>query len=141
MKEAVQVVILNPKGQVLAVSRKTDHNDFGLVGGKIDKGETPIEAIMRETFEETGLILYEGGLIPIFQMHRHGYMGYTYLTDHYKGEIQTDEDHVVRWDIFNEITHSSAPFGEWNRLVAESMVSMGLHFDYYYRKVGDKIFY
>ena len=100
-----------------------------------------MEAIIRETKEETGLTIYEKDLIPIFQMHRHGYMGYTYLTDHYKGEIQTDEDHVVRWDIFNEITHSSAPFGEWNRLVAESMVSMGLHFDYYYRKVGDKIFY
>lgn len=141
MKEAVQVVILNEHGQVLVVSRKDDHSAFGLVGGKVDEGETLMEAIIRETKEETGLTIFEKDLIQIFSMHRNGYMGYTYLTDHYKGEIQTDEDHVVRWDIFNEITHSSAPFGEWNRLVAESMVSMGLHFDYKYYQVGDKIYY
>ena len=52
MKEAVQVVILNDNGEVLAVSRKEDHNDFGLVGGKVDEGETPIQAILRETLEE-----------------------------------------------------------------------------------------
>lgn len=39
MKEAVQVVILNDEGEVLAVSRKHDHNDFGLVGGSIEYKE------------------------------------------------------------------------------------------------------
>lgn len=129
MKEAVQVVILNDEGEVLAVSRKHDHNDFGLVGGKVDEGETPIQAILRECLEETGIIIYEGGLIPIFQMHKNGYMGYTYLAKVWDGEINTDENHVVKWTSFNTIIDGT--FGYWNKLVAESLLSMGKNIKYY----------
>ena len=135
MKEAVQVVILNEDGEVLAVSRKHDHNDFGLVGGKVDKGESPFDAIIRETYEETGLVIYEGGLIPIFQMHRNGYMGYTYLAKVYSGKIHTDENHVVKWTSFNTIIDGS--FGEWNYLVAESLISMGKNIKYFRKKVAN----
>ena len=42
-------------GKVLGVSRKTDPNDFGLPGGKVDEGETLYDAMVREVKEETGL--------------------------------------------------------------------------------------
>lgn len=38
----------------LGVSRKDDHNDIGMPGGKSDPGETPEECAIRETLEETG---------------------------------------------------------------------------------------
>lgn len=138
MKEAVQLVLLNKNGDVLCVSRKDNHSAFGLVGGKVDDGETPEEAAVRETKEETGLDI--SNLRLIFSMHRDGYMGYTYLAD-WEGEVSTDEDHVVKWSGFNELTHSQAPFGHWNRLVGESLSSMGIFFNYWIRKVGDKTFY
>lgn len=53
-------VILNYKNELLAVSRKNDHSDFGLPGGKLDEGETFFEAALRELFEETGLKKTEG---------------------------------------------------------------------------------
>lgn len=134
MKEAVQVVILNKEGEVLAVSRKDDHNDFGLVGGKVDEGETPIQAIMRECLEETGIVIYENGLIPIFQMHKNGYMGYTYLAKVWDGKIQTDEPHVVKWTSFDTIIDGT--FGYWNKLVAESLLSMGKNIKYYKKNLA-----
>ena len=135
MKESVQVVILNEEGQVLAVSRKHDHNDFGLVGGSIENYDVnPIEAIIRETKEETGLTIYEKDLTLIFSMHRNGIMGYTYLNKVYDGYIETDEPHIVKWTSFNTIIDGS--FGEWNYLVAESLISMGINIDYNYKKLN-----
>jgi len=46
-------------GRVLGVSRRTDHIDWGLPGGKVDEDETPIEALVREVKEETGLTIDE----------------------------------------------------------------------------------
>ena len=55
MKYVVCAVILNDKGEVLSVSRKDNHNDAGLIGGKVDQHEILKEALYREVHEETGL--------------------------------------------------------------------------------------
>ena len=40
---------------VLGVTRKDDQDDFGLPGGKVEPGETPLQAAIRELEEEVGL--------------------------------------------------------------------------------------
>lgn len=126
MKITAQVVLINPQGFVLGVSRKDNHQDFGLCGGKmeeIDNGDPQMTAI-RETFEETGLKI--SNLRLIFAMHKDGYMGYTYLAD-YEGEINHNEPHVVKWVPFEVLIKGS--FGKYNKLVAESLKDMGVHFN------------
>lgn len=123
--EAVQVVVVNEEGLVCLVSRKEDHSDFGLIGGKIDSGETPEEAIVRETKEETGLNIKN--LRLVFAMHRKGRMGYTYIAD-YSGKIDYDkekEPHVVKWGKMEEATKGS--FAYWNKMVNDSLISMGVN--------------
>lgn len=123
MNKAVQIVLLNNDGEVLAVSRKDDHSDFGLVGGSVEPNESITDAAIREAKEETGLDVFN--LRMIFSMHRNDYMGYTYLAD-YSGEIQTEEDHVVKWTNFQTIIDGK--FGKWNKMVSESLTSMDIKF-------------
>lgn len=127
MKYSVQAVILNDKGEVLAVSRKTDHNDFGLAGGKVDPEDDSLEnALSREVYEETGLSINTKTMDLVFAIHKDGYMGYTYLIKDWSGEIQTDEPHVVKWTYFAEIITGS--FGRYNSLVGESLNDLGIKF-------------
>lgn len=125
-KVAVQVVLLNKEGKVLGVSRKDNHKDFGLVGGKMDPEDMgdPRNTAIREAKEETGLDI--SNLQLIFSMHRNGYMGYTYIAD-WSGEISTDEPHSVEWLPFNGVIDGST-FSFWNSLVAKSLESIGIEF-------------
>lgn len=116
-----QVVLINKEGLVLGVSRKTDHNDFGLPGGKMDPedNENPMATAIRETLEETGLRI--NNLQLVFAIHKGGNLGHTYLAE-YQGEINYNEPHVVKWVGFETLVAGS--FGRYNQLVAESLDSM-----------------
>lgn len=124
MEGTVQIVLLN-KGQVLGVSRKTNHNDFGLIGGSLESyDKTPEEGAIRETFEETGLIISNLKLI-FAKVSRDGRIGYTYLAD-YSGEINFDfekEPHIVKWTSFSELIKGS--FGYWNLQVYQCLLNLG----------------
>ena len=126
MKYVVCAVILNDKGEVLSVSRKDNHNDAGLIGGKVDQHETLKEALYREVHEETGLSINVETTELVFAIHKDGYMGYTYLIKDWSGEIQTYEPHVVKWTYFAEIMTGS--FGRYNCLVGESLNDLGIKF-------------
>lgn len=120
-----QVVLINEEGLVLGVSRKDNHNDFGLAGGKMDPEDDgdPINTAIRECKEETGLDITD--LELVFAIHKSGNMGYTYLAK-YSGEINHNEPHVVKWVPFQVLINGS--FGRYNEMVAESLTSMGIQF-------------
>lgn len=93
-KLVVCALIFNESGQVLSVSRKTDPNDFGLPGGKVDDGEDLITALYREIKEETGLDIetYK----EVFADHDGDYYAHTFLCT-VSGEISTQEKGVVQY--------------------------------------------
>lgn len=126
VSESACVVLINSEGLVLGVSRKDNHEDMGLIGGKRDEGDKDILATaIRECKEETGLDITN--LRLVFAIHKGGNMGYTYLAD-YSGEINHNEPHLVAWVPFQTLVRGS--FGRYNQLVAESLDDMDIEYVY-----------
>jgi len=48
--------------KVIMVARRDNPNQFGMPGGKVEQGESYIDAAIRETFEETGIKIAHGCL-------------------------------------------------------------------------------
>ena len=113
------VVLINDKNEILSVSRKFDHSDFGLIGGKVQNGESIETAAIRETKEETGLNISD--LRCIYKTIYNGAMCHTFVAN-YNGEIHTDEQHVVKWN--NIETINNGRFGEYNKVVTSRLIDM-----------------
>jgi 8-oxo-dGTP diphosphatase len=62
------VALIDPDGRVLLAQRPTGKSMAGLwefPGGKVEKGETPEGALMRELEEELGIKTWESCLAPL----------------------------------------------------------------------------
>lgn len=61
----VAAVVRNAYGEIL-VLRKSEDGQWSLPAGAIDPGESPREALTREVYEETGLVVTSTRLLDVF---------------------------------------------------------------------------
>jgi 8-oxo-dGTP diphosphatase len=116
--------LLVKDGKILAVSRKNNPNDFGLPGGKLDPGETAKDAIIREIWEETGIVVTH--CEPIFEDKDRVEGGeprpcLAFLIRAWTGEPSSKEAGIVRWVDPSVITDPSTSFYEYNSRLLSSM--------------------
>jgi len=136
----VSVFIMNDNGELLSVSRKDNPNDIGLPGGKVEPGETPLEAVRRELFEETGYNIIDPRNIQlIYHAESDGKLDVTYQVPYsgIKKIAESKEAGVVSWNQPEALVNGKT-FGEYNRSLFKTI---GLHYgsdDDFYRRVGLK---
>ena len=107
---AVALIFNKDKTKLLGVSRKDNHELFGLPGGKVDVGESMSEGVIREVKEETGLSVKSS--VPIFLREDGEFVAAVYLVTNYEGEVSTKESGVVAWITFEDLKQGA--FSEYN---------------------------
>ena len=62
---SVTAIIYGPLGEILLVNQR-DGDMWSTPGGAVEPDEDPSDAVVRETWEETGLVVRPTGLIGVF---------------------------------------------------------------------------
>jgi 8-oxo-dGTP diphosphatase len=68
LTSAVAAVIEDPAGRVLLCQQSQGHHLWGLPGGRIRNGESPVHAVVRDIREETGNDIEITDLIGLYQL-------------------------------------------------------------------------
>lgn len=118
MRNAAVMLIIKD-GRILAVSRRYDKTKFGLPGGKVEPNETPDQAAVRETLEETGVKVTKCEFIflrdePRDKPEGEDFHAYCYYATEWEGEPHDSEEGVVQWLTEQQVTSDTSPFGEYN---------------------------
>jgi 8-oxo-dGTP diphosphatase len=100
-------VVIRKDGQILLGLRKGSHGagEWGLPGGKVDPGESPIQAAAREVYEEHEILV--SGLRPLpfwsydeFPAHRRHFLTTFVVCEWLSGEpriVEPDKCEQVGW--------------------------------------------
>lgn len=93
-------IIIECKGNVLALD-KVGKNYSGTTfpGGHVEAGETFIESVIREVFEETGLTIKNPKLMGIYHWISGDVrnVGFLYRTDEFEGKLISSDEGRVYW--------------------------------------------
>jgi 8-oxo-dGTP diphosphatase len=98
------VVLLNEEGKVLLAKRPPGRPLAGLwefPGGKVDPGEDPETALIRELMEELGIEIARADLVPL-TFASHAYPEFhllmpLYLCKRWEGDIAAQENQELLW--------------------------------------------
>lgn len=111
-------VLLEKDGLFLSVTRKNDHTDFGLPGGKLDFGETLIQCAKREVLEETGYELNVDPYNPFMKFDENGMFTITFKANFATNnptKQSTSEKETGLVSFVNKEQLYSGSFGDYNK--------------------------
>jgi len=97
MKQAARAILFRDN-KLLVIKRDKFGKKYNvLVGGGVEMGESPEEALLREAVEETGLKITEFRLVFIEEAGKPYGTQYIYLCKDPGGEIALDEKSIEKW--------------------------------------------
>jgi len=105
----VFAIITDDQDRVL-MSHRRDYDLWNLPGGRVEKGEVPWEALVREVDEEIGLKVEVKKLMGIYSKPQKDEIVFCFVCDVVSGELkESDEADRHEYFVLNDIPKNSAP--------------------------------
>lgn len=103
---AVLCLIHQGERLLLQNRRKKDWDGWTLPGGHIEKGESIVDAVVREMQEETGLTIHSPKLCGIkqFPIENGRYLVFLFRTESFSGEVRSSDEGEMRWISRSELS-------------------------------------
>jgi 8-oxo-dGTP diphosphatase len=67
-RQGAAAAILDEHGRLLLVKENYDRRRWSLPGGAVEPAETPLEAVIREVHEETGLVVRVEHVVGVYRL-------------------------------------------------------------------------
>ena len=66
--EAAAAAVLDPESRLLLIKENYDRRRYSFPGGAVKAGESPLDAVVRETLEETGVVVGVENVVGIYRL-------------------------------------------------------------------------
>lgn len=123
------VMLIVNQGLILAISRRNNKNIFGLPGGKCEPNENQKQASIRETEEETSVIVHDcveiySRVEPASSPDGFDFESATFFATSWEGIPQNSEEGEVVWLTAEELTTTKGAFPKYNRDMIDQFKKM-----------------
>jgi ADP-ribose pyrophosphatase YjhB (NUDIX family) len=120
MVVCVGVIILQEK-KVLMIRQAEGHplaGQWSIPRGVVNDGESPEDAALRETCEESGIRAEIDGLLGIQNLRSPGWLGIIFIGHHIQGEptpdgVETDQAAYFSWEELDALEETLEPWCRW----------------------------
>jgi ADP-ribose pyrophosphatase YjhB (NUDIX family) len=120
MAVCVGTVVLQDKRVLFVRQAEGDPlaGQWSIPWGVVDNGESPEDAAVRETYEESGIKAEIVGLLGIQNLRRPGWLGIVFMCHHIEGEptsdgVETDEAGYFTLEEMDSFGEPFEPWCEW----------------------------
>lgn len=106
LTELTVLCLIEQGDRILLQNRtKADWRGYALPGGHVEPGESFVDAVIRETKEETGLEIYNPQLVGVKQFPIDGgrYVVFLFKATQFSGEVISSAEGQMEWVSYEEL--------------------------------------